>query len=51
MPGVVLRKHGLVSREGNSYALAPNLHELSDGERTDLVRLCDEMMTAYKAGR
>jgi hypothetical protein len=51
MPGVVLRKHGLVSRDGDSYALAPHLHELSDAERTDLVRLCDDAIATYKAKR
>jgi ATP adenylyltransferase len=51
MPGVVLRKHGLVSRDGDSYALAPHLHELSDAERTDLVRLCDDAIAAYKTKR
>src|SRR6266566_4376483 len=51
MPGVVLRKHGLVSRDGDGYALAPQLHELSGAERTDLVRLCDDAITAYKTKR
>ena len=51
MPGVVLRKHGLVSRDGDGYALAPHLHELSAAERTDLVRLCDDAIVAYKTKR
>jgi ATP adenylyltransferase len=51
MPGVVLRKHRLESRDGDSYALTPHLYELSDGERTDLVRLCDDAIAAHKAKR
>ena len=51
MPGAVLRKHGLVSRDGDGYALAPNVHDLSDAERTDLVRLCDDAIAAYKTKR
>jgi ATP adenylyltransferase len=51
MPGVILRKHGLVSRDGDGYALAPQLHELSDSERTDLVRLCDDAIATYKTKR
>ena len=47
----MLRKHGLVSRDGDSYALAPHLHELSADEHTDLVRLCDDAIAAYKTKR
>lgn len=51
MPGSVLRKHGLVSRDGDGYALAPTVQDLSDGERTELVQLCDDAIAAYKTKR
>ena len=50
MPGAVLRKSGLVSRDEDGYALAPRLHDLSDAERIELV-LCDDAIAAYKAKR
>ena len=47
----MLRKHGLVSRDGDGYALAPQLHELSADEHTELVRLCDDAVAAYAHAR
>ena len=47
MPGKVLRKHGVVEREGDEYHLTIDPSSLSSEERDELVRLCDEAISAY----
>jgi ATP adenylyltransferase len=47
MPGRVLSNHGLVEREGGSYRLKLQVESLTDAERNELVRLCDEALAAY----
>jgi ATP adenylyltransferase len=47
MPGKVLGKHGIVQRDGNEYRLAIDPSSLSSEERDELVRLCDEAISAY----
>jgi ATP adenylyltransferase len=47
MPGKVLGKHGVVVREGDEYRLAIDPSSLSPKERNELVRLCDEKVSAY----
>jgi ATP adenylyltransferase len=44
MPGKVLGKHGIVERDGDEYRLPSSL---SSEERDELVRLCDEEISAY----
>jgi ATP adenylyltransferase len=44
MPGKVLGKHGIVERDGDEYRLPSSL---SSEERDELVRLCDEAISAY----
>jgi diadenosine tetraphosphate (Ap4A) HIT family hydrolase/5-methylcytosine-specific restriction endonuclease McrA len=47
MPGKVLGKHGIVRREGDAYRLTIDPSSLSSMERDELVRLCDEKVSAY----
>jgi ATP adenylyltransferase len=47
MPGKVLSKHGIVSREGEGYRLAIDPSSLSTAERDDLVQLCDQAIDEY----
>jgi diadenosine tetraphosphate (Ap4A) HIT family hydrolase len=47
MPGVVLRKHGIVDREGDDYRLTIDPFLLTSGQRDDLIRLCDEKIATY----
>jgi ATP adenylyltransferase len=47
MPGKVLAKHGVVERDGDDYRLTIDPSSLSSEERDELVRLCDEKVTAY----
>src|SRR5262245_28740817 len=51
MPGRVLRKRGIVRREGKGYALDIDLSEISDEERADVIRRCQVAVEAYKARR
>ena len=51
MPGAVLRKHGVVTKDGDSYTLTPDITEMSPPERAELMRLCDEAIETYKAKR
>src|SRR5262245_56200976 len=46
MPGKVLGKHGVVERNGDEYRLTID-PSLSSEERNELVRLCDEAISAY----
>lgn len=47
MPGKVLGKHGVVERDGEEYRLTIDPSSLSSEERDELVRLCDEAISAY----
>ena len=47
MPGKVLGKHGVVERDGDEYRLTIDPSSLSSEERDELVRLCDEAISAY----
>jgi hypothetical protein len=47
MPGKVLGKHGIVQRDGGEYRLIIDPSSLSPEERDELVRLCDEAISAY----
>ena len=47
MPGKVLGKHGIVERNGEEYCLSVDPSSLSSEERDELVRLCDEAISAY----
>jgi ATP adenylyltransferase len=47
MPGKVLGRHGIVQRDGSEYRLTPDPSSLSPEERDELVRLCDEAISAY----
>ena len=47
MPGKVLGKHGIVERNGDEYRLTIDPSLMSSEERDELVRLCDEAITAY----
>jgi ATP adenylyltransferase len=51
MPGKVLGKHGIVERNGDEYRLTIDPSSLSSGERDELVRLCDEAISAYRQKR
>jgi ATP adenylyltransferase len=47
MPGKVLGKHGIVQRDGDEYCLTSDASSLSSEERDELIRLCDEAISAY----
>src|SRR6516225_1195213 len=47
MPGKVLGKHGVVERDGDEYRLTIDPSSLSSEERDELMRLCDEAISAY----
>jgi ATP adenylyltransferase len=47
MPGKVLSTHGVVVRSEESYRLALDPSALSSDERDELLRLCDDAITAY----
>jgi ATP adenylyltransferase len=47
MPGKVLSKHGIVERDGESYCLTTDLRSLSQGQRKQLVQLCNDAISAY----
>jgi ATP adenylyltransferase len=47
MPGKVLSKHGIVERDGESYCLTTDLRSLSQGQRKQLVQLCDDAISTY----
>jgi ATP adenylyltransferase len=47
MPGKVLSKHQIVRREGDEYRLALDPSSLSSDEQSELIRLCDEQISAY----
>ena len=51
MPGKVLRRHGVVERNGDRYSLAPNVVGLSPSETDALIALCDAAITKFKAAR
>jgi diadenosine tetraphosphate (Ap4A) HIT family hydrolase len=47
MPGKVLGRQGIVERNGEEYRLITDPSSLSSEERGELVRLCDEAISAY----
>ncbi|AWN41166.1 HIT domain-containing protein [Methylobacterium durans] len=47
MPGRVLAAHGLVEREGSGFRLIPDALALSEEEKAQLLRLCDDAVAAY----
>jgi ATP adenylyltransferase len=47
MPGKVLGKRGIVQRTGDEYRLTLDPSLLSSEDRDELVRLCDEAISAY----
>ena len=47
MPGKVLGKHGVVERDGDEYRLTIDPSSLSSEGRDELVRVCDEAISAY----
>ena len=47
MPGKVLGRHGIVERNGEEYRLIIDPSSLSPEEGDELVRLCDEAISAY----
>jgi ATP adenylyltransferase len=47
MPGKVLAKHDVVKRDGDEYRLTIDPSSLSSDNRDELVRLCDEAISAY----
>jgi hypothetical protein len=47
MPGKVLGKHGIVERNGDEYRLTVDPSSLCSEGRNELVRLCDEAISAY----
>jgi hypothetical protein len=51
MPGPVLRRRGIVTKNGNGYALTQDGLELSAEERKTLIALCDEAIATYKEKR
>jgi diadenosine tetraphosphate (Ap4A) HIT family hydrolase len=51
MPGTVLRRHGIVVKEGDGYALASDMRTLSASEAEALAQLCDEQIATFKAKR
>jgi len=51
MPGRVLASHGIVQREGDTFALADGLGDLSEQERTELIERCRRAVEAFKQKR
>jgi diadenosine tetraphosphate (Ap4A) HIT family hydrolase/5-methylcytosine-specific restriction endonuclease McrA len=51
MPGPVLKRHGLVEREGDGYRLLPDVRGLTSEQRATLMRLCDEAVEDYRGRR
>jgi hypothetical protein len=51
MPGKVLGKHGIAERDGDEYRLTVDQSSLSSKERDELIRLCDEAISAYEQKR
>jgi ATP adenylyltransferase len=51
MPGPVLTRHQLVQRDGASYRLIPDVQQLTQHERQELLRLCDEAVDTYTGRR
>jgi ATP adenylyltransferase len=47
MPGKVLGRHGIVERNGEEYRLIIDPSSLSPEEGDELVRLCNEAISAY----
>lgn len=47
MPGKVLRKHGIVERDGEDYRLTTDPSSLSSDQRKELIELCDRTISAY----
>ena len=47
MPGKVLAKHGIVQRDRDGFRLTIDPSSLSSDERNELIRLCDEKVSAY----
>jgi len=46
MPGKVLANHAIVQRDGDGYRLNIDVQSLSSENRNELVRLCDEAISA-----
>src|SRR5262245_37832434 len=51
MPGPVLTRHRLVKREADGYRLVPEIKDMANGEREELVRLCDDAVANYTGRR
>jgi ATP adenylyltransferase len=51
MPGPVLRRHGVVAREGDGYRLTPEFGDLSAAEAVMLMRVCDQALADYMQKR
>jgi diadenosine tetraphosphate (Ap4A) HIT family hydrolase/5-methylcytosine-specific restriction endonuclease McrA len=51
MPGRVLATHRVVERDGDTYALGPELAGVSEEERVDLIRRCEEAVERFKQKR
>jgi len=47
MPGKVLARHGLVERDGNSYCLKFDIKDLTNAERSELLKLCATALSRY----
>jgi ATP adenylyltransferase len=51
MPGPVLRRHGVVARDGDAYRLRPEFGALSAAEAEMLMRVCDQALADYMKKR
>lgn len=51
MPGRVLASHGLVKREDHGFRLIPEVTGLTEEEKAQLLRLCDDAVAAYMEKR
>src|SRR5215207_2888070 len=51
MPGPVLRRHGVVARDGDGYRLTPEFGALSATEAEMLMQVCDQALTDYMMKR
>jgi hypothetical protein len=47
MPGKVLGNHGMVVRDRDGYRLGVDANDLTDEERQEIIRLCDDAVEAY----
>jgi ATP adenylyltransferase len=51
MPGKVLGTHGIVLRDGDGYRLGVDARDLTDEERRDIIKLCDDALDTYLGKR